>query len=123
MERVLFAIRTSRHESSGYTPFESFSKVFHIYLLVPFNRKAILPIEIEIAGHTEKDERYIFDDIEKRMQMFIAAKNKLFDSVAQNIATAQKCYTQDYNRRQTITEVFRLNFRHNSNIFINIHVF
>ena len=24
--------------------------------------------------------------------MFIAAKYKLFDSVAQNIATAQKCY-------------------------------
>ena len=35
-----------------------------------FNRKAILTIEIEIAGHIEKDEIYTFDDIEKRMQMF-----------------------------------------------------
>ena len=40
--------------------------------------------------------------------MFIAAKDKLFGSVAQNIATAQKCYTQDYNTRRTITEVLYL---------------
>ena len=56
-----------------------------------FNRKAILPIEIEIAGHTEnesKDERYTFDDIKEKIPMFIAAKDKLFGSVSQNIGTA-----------------------------------
>ena len=99
---------------------------FIMYLIYTynFNRKATLPIEIEIAGHTEndsKDERYTFDDIEKRMQMFIAAKDRLFGSVAQNIATAQKRYTQDYNRRRTITEVCILNFKDNSKIFIYIH--
>ena len=52
--------------------------------------------------------------------MFIAAKDKLFGSVAQNIATAQKRYTQDYNRRRTITEVFTLNFKHN-NKYIHQH--
>ena len=54
--------------------------------------------------------------------MFLAAKDKLFGLVAQNIATAQKRYSQDYNRRRTIPEVFTLNFKHNSNKFINIHV-
>jgi len=81
---------------------------FIMYFIYDFNRKAILPIEIEIAGHTEnesKDERYTFDDIKEKIPMFIAAKDKLFGSVSQNIATAQKRYTQDYNRRRTITEV------------------
>jgi hypothetical protein len=81
--------------------------MYYIYIY-DFNRKAILPIEIEIAGHTEnesKDERYTFDDIKEKIPMFIAAKDKLFGSVSQNIGTAQKRYTQDYNRRRTITEV------------------
>ena len=49
--------------------------------------------------------------------MFIAAKDKLFGSVSQNIGTAQKRYTQDYNRRRTITEVFKCS----SNTFIYMH--
>ena len=59
----------------------------------------------------------------KRMQMFIAAKDEFFGSVAQNVASAQKSYTQDYNRRRTRTEIFTLKFKHNTNIFIKTYMY
>lgn len=38
--------------------------------------------------------------------MFIAAKDKLIGLIAQNIATAQKICTQNYNRTTTDHEVY-----------------
>ena len=92
-----------------------------MYLLVPLTGKPLYPLKSRLQDTLKRMKDMFLMIIEKRMQMFISAKDKLFGSVAQNIATAQKRYTQDYNRRRTITEIFTLNFKHNSNIFINIH--
>ena len=54
--------------------------------------------------------------------MFVAAKDKLFSSITQNIATAQKHYTQDYSRKTT-TAVRIVNCNAMiTYIFMNIHV-
>ena len=115
LESVLFAMRTSRHKSTGYTPFEdvykrqpneSFSNVFRIYLLVPLTGKPFYPLKSRLQD-TEKDERYAFDDIEKRMQMFIAAKVNCLVRWLKTLPL-HKTLHQDCNRRRTITEVLYL---------------
>ena len=94
---------------------------FQMYLLEPLTGKPFYPLKLRLQD-TLKRMKDILLMMLKRMQMFIAAKDEFFGSVAQNVTSAQKRYTQDYNKRRTRTEIFTLNFKHNTNIFINIHV-
>ena len=100
LDSVLFAIRTSKQKSTGYTPFELMYRyamkwlscvIIEIFLL--FSRKAVLPVELhfnqKVDDELEDQGAY---SIEQKIEKLVNLREKVFSSAAKNIERAQKRY-------------------------------
>lgn len=98
---VLFAIRTSKHKSTGYSPF---------YML--YGRNAVIPVchEEHSLSHAQSTERYssetLNSDTEMDMTQFnevmdhmTRVKQIVFQKASENIEKAQTRQKKDYDKR------------------------
>ena len=92
---VLFAHRTTKHASTGFSPF---------FLL--YNREPRLPIDVEYAIRDEEptEEEALEEAISKKLKVIEQTRNTVYNTAAQNIELAQKKQCKDFNRRQTKTQ-------------------
>ena len=73
-------------------------------------RKAKLPVEMELEGSSIPDGSEMAEDdlpvLEKKMKQMMKFKEHLFKDAKANIDQAQSRYKQDYDRKQSASEVF-----------------
>lgn len=88
IDEVLFAYRTSRQDSTKFTPF-----------FVMHNREAKLPIEASLCISKEV---VVSNNIDEKIAMFIERKNQLHNQVKDNIKKAQENQIRHYDRKHNV---------------------
>ena len=73
------------------------------------NRKAKLPVELEVASSNADDvdpEEDFEATVDETVQKMVAAHEKLHANAALNITDAQARYKKDYDKKRNPTEVY-----------------
>ena len=106
MNGVLFAYRTSKQKSTGYTPF---------YLL--YGRQAKLPVECTESADDQREQDCVAADIEdesevsevtNRLTALVNIRTTVFPDASSNIQEAQARQKQDYERRHKSKRKFQV---------------
>ena len=89
LDTCVFAYNTSRHDSSKFTPFE-----------LMFNRKATIPIDVELRTKESKELAVTFLHMqEPDQQAREEERKKLLEEAKQNIVCAQKKQKELYDKK------------------------
>ena len=96
LDTCVFAYNTSKHASSKFPPFE-----------LMFNRRATLPIDIELRKHSSDSVVEAFLDLpEPDSSMMASARLQILEEAKQNILQAQQKQKELYDRKHAKPELF-----------------
>ena len=96
VDDVLFAYRTSRQDSTKFTPF-----------FVIYNREARLPIEASMPCRSKE-----FNDanIDEKVTMLVELKKQIHVQVKGNILKAQEKQKRQYDRKHIIGTILKVSY-------------
>ena len=106
VDDVLFAYRTSRQDSTKFTP--SF---------IMYNREAKLPVEASMPCRSKE-----FDNanIDEKVKMLVELKKQIHDQVKGNILKAQEKQKRHYERKHNIGSILKVSQHLTRNTFSQI---
>ena len=87
IDNVLFAYRTSKQDSTKYTPF-----------FLMYGREAKLPIDVELMKQPENGQTNL-EDLDEKIAKLIDLQKRVHDRAYENIAKAQQRQKLQYDRK------------------------
>ena len=97
LDPIMAAYRTSRHESTGFSP----------YFMV-FHKEPCLPVDIEFRNNTEllaEESSPVLhgrDSIEPYLHSMLGIKDKIHTLASENITKAQACQKKNFDKKHLI---------------------
>ena len=97
LDTCVYAYNSAKHESSKFSPFE-----------VMFGRKAVLPVDLDGARACE-DELLVMEDFNTaELERMMEERRARLEVVQANILAAQERQKEQYDRKHSNPEVFRV---------------